>query len=77
MNVAGDRVASSDPLAHLELARQVRGGGGAIPHLLILGPYTLPPRFELSPFLQIDHSVEKFADVAAFCPSTAVAGAAP
>ena len=36
MDVAGDRVAGCDPLAHLQLSGQVWGGGGAVAHLLIL-----------------------------------------
>lgn len=52
MDLAGDRVAGCDSLAHLQLAGEVVGDLGPVPHLLILGPHLLPPRLQLCPLLQ-------------------------
>lgn len=52
MDLAGDRVAGCDSLAHLQLTRQVLRNVGAIANLLVLSPHLLPPCLQLSPLLQ-------------------------
>ena len=51
MDLAGDRVASRDSLAHLQLAGEVVRDLGPVPHLLVLGPHLLPPGLQLCPLL--------------------------